>query len=992
MPLRIRSRRAVAGTFRLAVLMAAVSLQTQLCLSFISSAPSMLPRSRIQKLQDDLRIYGRIRRSEAPLYGIATERFPSSLAAAATTTPHPKSPRPSSHRDKQPNKKKYISYQNQNQRGPLTKRQVRKLFFSAKALEKQGRWQKAIQILEDILKHVPDDAHSHLALARLQARRELKLQKASDSNNSTLIKNSRARETFRNASLACPTNVHILQAWAIFESSGGNYDQARQLYQKALSIESTNTHVCHAYGLMEKKLGNLRRAKELFEIGLQNEKATAALICSLGEIHIAEKDYSAAQDLYRHQLSRLEKTQSSEKDHTEVLLASAWLEERYFRNYDRARELIDEALTISPGSSLASVALARFESRMERRSETSTVEFRTGKRGFSKRDQQKTVSGKKGSANEATRQRLAKACLELQQGIQSPSNPDDGRLFNTWASLEIQERNYTAARSILEIGRTVYPTDMSLLQAAGQVEERVGNYTGARHFYSESLQLEPSAPTLVAVAMLELSKPLSGNVNYSFVKQLFEEALLLDPQHGPAYNAYGRAESQYGAIQEAREIFQRGVQADCHDAASLYHGYGILELSTGNIDHAREIFQQGMTQVRQWDASIGTDSTRRGRCKYLCHSYGMLELNSGRPADALDIFKEGLSRCGNSSQLLLGAALCEVKLGKEQAARDLFEQSVLADNRHAQAWQAWGVMETRAGDFFTAKTLFEAGLKSCPKHGALWHAYASLEQKKGKYEQARNLYSKGIKKARNHAPLYQGWASLELRQGNHEAARKLITRALTIDKSNGPGWLIAANIEREVGNDGLQLLLLRRGIECAPDDPSLYRRLGEYLIHKGQMDDAREVLEQGIQVNPLHAPLYHSLAELEARVFNVQGLADLNKRTTAIFSNNAMEPSSASTSHAFGTRIRNKSTSSTGSSGSGGTSANNLPRQVAILAQKIVEEETDKQKNHQEAGNGGGGGLLASMTAYAMEDDAVGELLGVLDDDDADAAEKSENQ
>ena len=57
-----------------------------------------------------------------------------------------------------------------------------------------------------------------------------------------------------------------------------------------------------------------------------------------------------------------------------------------------------------------------------------------------------------------------------------------------------------------------------------------------------------------------------------------------------------------------------------------------------------------------------------------------------------------------------------------------------------------------------------------------------------------------------------------------------------------------------------------------------------------------------------------------------------------------------------------------------------------------MEEETDKQKNHQEAGNGGGGGLLASMTAYAMEDDAVGELLGVLDDDDADAAEKSENQ
>ena len=59
----------------------------------------------------------------------------------------------------------------------------------------------------------------------------------------------------------------------------------------------------------------------------------------------------------------------------------------------------------------------------------------------------------------------------------------------------------------------------------------------------------------------------------------------------------------------------------------------------------------------------------------------MLELNSNRPTVARNVFQEGLHRFGNSSQLLLGAALCAVKLGNDDAARSLFETSVLSDRK-----------------------------------------------------------------------------------------------------------------------------------------------------------------------------------------------------------------------------------------------------------------------------------------------------------------------
>ena len=502
----------------------------------------------------------------------------------------------------------------------------------------------------------------------------------------------------------------------------------------------------------------------------------------------------------------------------------------------------------------------------------------------------------------------------------------------------------------------------------------MGNYTAARRLYGESLRLQPCAATLVAYAMLEFRHPQTQQplVNFTHIRGLFEEALLLDPRHGPAYNAYGNAEYQRGNIELARVVFERGVLANCSDMASLYHGYGKMELSLGNVDTARSILERGLEQVRAKE--MGSDSTYRDRAKFLSHTLGMLELNSNRPAIALEVFQDGIQRCGNSSRLLLGAALSEMKLGKADAARALFERSVMSDKKHAQAWQAWGVMETKAGEFQMASALFQGGIRHAPSYGALWHGYASLEIKKDNIQNSRVLYAAGIQKAPNHVPLYQGWALLELREGNYMDARKLITEALTRNKKNGSGWMVAAQIEAEQGNDGLVSLILRRGIECAPNDAELYRRLGEYLVKKGgrRYNDAREVFEQGIEINPLYAPLYHSLAELEALVFNLEGLAKLNARASALFHKDAMHPipsHGGASSQAFGTRIRAKR-------------SGHLPKGIAALAHKIVDDDEDDilvTGDELFLNDIDPSMTLESLTGSLMEDEFVGGLLSIGD-------------
>ena len=153
-----------------------------------------------------------------------------------------------------------------------------------------------------------------------------------------------------------------------------------------------------------------------------------------------------------------------------------------------------------------------------------------------------------------------------------------------------------------------------------------------------------------------------------------------------------------------------------------------MELSERNVDEARDILMRGLEQVERIEGMMLNNSQRK-RGFFLEHTLWMLELNSHRLERAKSVFENGIKRHGDSSQLLLGAALCEVRLGNENGARDLFEQAVNADQKHAHAWQTWGVMEMRAGNLMVAKTLFECGIKSNPRHGALWQAYGENVRK-----------------------------------------------------------------------------------------------------------------------------------------------------------------------------------------------------------------------------------------------------------------------
>lgn len=313
-------------------------------------------------------------------------------------------------------------------------------------MEKQGLWAQSCENLNFIVTELdPSDAHSYLAWGKLQSRREkrggtmlhegkeatIMLQR--EKNTTTLALNSNARDIFETGTTNCPRSIHLWHGWAMHEQSLGNIDEARKLLDKALEIDRGNGYVCHSYGLLEMQCGNLKKARQLWQQGL-TKGASAALICSLGNLYINQGHPESARELYSVYLPQL----PNGREKVEVSIAASSLEESVFCDLEKASDLLKMALLDNTvQDSRAYIALARLGS---------------------------SAGGK--VDNVVVKKRLKEICLKQLKSYQNNRGKGatlfpvkDGRLFNAWAKIESKTGSLAEAKSILEKGIMLYPND-----------------------------------------------------------------------------------------------------------------------------------------------------------------------------------------------------------------------------------------------------------------------------------------------------------------------------------------------------------------------------------------------------------------------------------------------------------------------------------------------------------------------------------------------------
>ena len=97
--------------------------------------------------------------------------------------------------------------------------------------------------------------------------------------------------------------------------------------------------------------------------------------------------------------------------------------------------------------------------------------------------------------------RVDEARSILRKAVHLPSK--DGQHYTLWATLEIDAGNVAEAQSVLEEGSVRFPGDQFLLQRWGCLESKYGCACKARDLFDRSAKIQPHAPTYVAWAILE---------------------------------------------------------------------------------------------------------------------------------------------------------------------------------------------------------------------------------------------------------------------------------------------------------------------------------------------------------------------------------------------------------------------------------------------------------------------------------------------------------
>jgi Tfp pilus assembly protein PilF len=113
----------------------------------------------------------------------------------------------------------------------------------------------------------------------------------------------------------------------------------------------------------------------------------------------------------------------------------------------------------------------------------------------------------------------------------------------------------------------------------------------ALKFYKESLLLGSGVEGLVKVA--QLIPGASDKMSY------YARALELGINDGSVYNAYGSYLTRIGRVEEAGEVFEKGLRVCTRDRLSLYHGNAKMLISVGDRERAEEILVKAIREGKE---------------------------------------------------------------------------------------------------------------------------------------------------------------------------------------------------------------------------------------------------------------------------------------------------------------------------------------------------------------------------------------------------------
>jgi len=375
-------------------------------------------------------------------------------------------------------------------------------------------------------------------------------------------------------------------------------------------------------------------------------------------------------------------------------------------------------------------------------------------------------------------------------------------------------------------------------------------------------------------------------------KELYEEAVAIDPRDGRAYLGLSKCAERRRDFKLSEEYLKAGIKAAKQEYGDkganpfLLQAYGVLLEKKGFLSKAEEYYiaatKSRPSHAAAWIslAQLRTRklgmSTAEGRN---CFQRAENELSyAGKPPSSFvytawaDLeFKRGGDK--NKARELLSKALkidpkCSaawLQLGVIERESDQWDeaeecfQSVLKfDKRNSRVLQAYALSESRRPQGSSRKTvdLFERALNANPRDAGVLQAYALYVNTLGDVSAARSLFKRGIDVNKRSAATWQAWGVLETREGNFVEARNIFQQGIwecaqmSGNQSGGHHcarlWQAWGVLESRVSDDAAARRCFSRALDADGRNVPTVTAWAQMEESLGNDSDARSVYERAL--------------------------------------------------------------------------------------------------------------------------------------------------
>ncbi|KAK1996842.1 TPR-like protein [Colletotrichum falcatum] len=422
--------------------------------------------------------------------------------------------------------------------------------------------------------------------------------------------------------------------------------------------------------------------------------------------------------------------------------------------------------------------------------------------------------------------------------------------LNNWmryAQWELEQKEFSRARSVFERALDVHPNDIRLWIRYIESEMKCRNINHARNLLDRAVTRLPRVDKLwyKYVYMEEMLGNVPGT------RQVFDRWMQWQPDEA-AWSAYIKLEKRYGEYDRARDIFRAFTLV--HPEPRNWIKWARFEEEFGTSDMVREVFGTAIEE-------LGDEFVD----EKLFIAYARYEAKLKEYERARAIYKYALDRLPRSRSMALHKAYTTFE--KQFGDKDGVEDVVLSKRR----------------------VFYEAQVKENPKNYDVWFDYTRLEETAGDLDRVRDVYERAVAQVppaqekrfwRRYIYLWINYAIFEeLQAKDVERSRQIYRVCLELVPHKkftfAKIWLLKAQFEIRQGELTMARRTLGQGIGMCPKD-KLFRGYIELELKLFEFLRCRTLYEKHIEWNPSNCQTWIKFAELE------RGLDDL-ERTRAIF-------------------------------------------------------------------------------------------------------------